>query len=201
LEAIFRPAAASANPSGLTAQARPDFRRKVLRRRWTLRTWRSCHIGPPQFVSDMTECREGMGKTDRNELLAEQFDAHRTHLIALAYRMLGTGNAAEDAVQESWMRLSRSDPGGDREPRRVADERGRQRVPRRAAVADAAARAAVGRGADTDALSGAGQGTHLEDEAVVADPIGPALLVVLDALNPRSGRLRRGTTCSPCRTM
>lgn len=46
---------------------------------------------------------------DRNDLLAEQFEANRTHLRVVAYRMLGSQSAAGDAVQETWLRLSRSD--------------------------------------------------------------------------------------------
>src|ERR671933_244560 len=44
-----------------------------------------------------------------NEWLAEQFEEHRTHLRAVAYRMLGSVSEADDAVQEAWLRLSRSD--------------------------------------------------------------------------------------------
>ena len=46
------------------------------------------------------------------ELLAEQFEAHRPHLRAVAYRMLGSVSEAEDAVQEAWIRLSRTDVSG-----------------------------------------------------------------------------------------
>jgi RNA polymerase sigma factor (sigma-70 family) len=46
---------------------------------------------------------------DENEWMARQFEAHRTHLRAVAYRMLGSVNEADDAVQEAWLRLSRSD--------------------------------------------------------------------------------------------
>ena len=46
---------------------------------------------------------------DEHEWLAEQFEANRTHLQAVAYRMLGRLDEADDAVQESWLRLSRSD--------------------------------------------------------------------------------------------
>src|SRR5215204_4995098 len=46
---------------------------------------------------------------NENDSLAEQFDARRTHLRAVAYRMLGSVREAGDAVQESWLRLSRSD--------------------------------------------------------------------------------------------
>ena len=44
-----------------------------------------------------------------NEWLVRQFEAHRAHLRAVAYRMLGSGGDADDAVQEAWLRLSRSD--------------------------------------------------------------------------------------------
>src|SRR2546430_5061523 len=44
------------------------------------------------------------------DFLAGRFEEHRTHLRAVAYRMLGSRSEADDAVQEAWMRLSRSDP-------------------------------------------------------------------------------------------
>ena len=46
------------------------------------------------------------------EWLAERFEEHRTHLRAVAYRMLGSLGEADDAVQEAWLRLSRSDTSG-----------------------------------------------------------------------------------------
>ena len=46
---------------------------------------------------------------DERDLLAERFEANRTHLRAVAYRMLGSVSEADDAVQEAWLRLSRSD--------------------------------------------------------------------------------------------
>jgi DNA-directed RNA polymerase specialized sigma24 family protein len=46
------------------------------------------------------------------ERLAEQFEEHRSHVRAVAYRMLGSVNEAEDAVQEAWIRLSRTDVSG-----------------------------------------------------------------------------------------
>src|SRR5436305_6023130 len=49
---------------------------------------------------------------DEHEWLAEQFEADRSHLRAVAYRMLGSLPEAEDAVQESWLHLSRSDTSG-----------------------------------------------------------------------------------------
>jgi DNA-directed RNA polymerase specialized sigma24 family protein len=49
---------------------------------------------------------------DAQGWLAERFEANRTHLKAVAYRMLGSLSEAEDAVQESWLRLSRADAAG-----------------------------------------------------------------------------------------
>src|SRR6184192_86127 len=49
---------------------------------------------------------------EEHEWLAEQFEAKRTHLRAVAYRMLGSLSEADDAVQESWLHLSRSDTSG-----------------------------------------------------------------------------------------
>ncbi len=49
---------------------------------------------------------------DEPEWLAERFEAHRTHLRGVAYRMLGSLSEADDAVQEAWLRLSRSGAGG-----------------------------------------------------------------------------------------
>jgi len=49
---------------------------------------------------------------DERDWLAEQFEAERPHLRAVAYRVLGSLSEADDAVQESWLRLSRSDTSG-----------------------------------------------------------------------------------------
>jgi DNA-directed RNA polymerase specialized sigma24 family protein len=49
---------------------------------------------------------------DENEWLADRFEEHRAHLKAVAYRMLGSLTEADDAVQDAWLRLSRSGPGG-----------------------------------------------------------------------------------------
>src|SRR5437762_117515 len=46
------------------------------------------------------------------EWLAEQFEEHRAHLRTVAYRLLGSASEAEDAVQETWIRLGRTDVGG-----------------------------------------------------------------------------------------
>src|SRR6186713_2702250 len=47
----------------------------------------------------------------RNEMMVEQFEASRSHLRGVAYRMLGSLSEADDAVQEAWLRLSRADTG------------------------------------------------------------------------------------------
>ena len=49
---------------------------------------------------------------DDHEALAERFEENRLHLRAVAYRMLGSPSEADDAVQEAWLRLNRSDTGG-----------------------------------------------------------------------------------------
>ena len=48
---------------------------------------------------------------DEREWLAERFEEHRAHLKAVAYRMLGSPSEADDAVQETWLRLDRSGTG------------------------------------------------------------------------------------------
>ncbi|HZF57146.1 MAG TPA: sigma factor [Rubrobacter sp.] len=49
---------------------------------------------------------------DEHDWLAQRFETHRTHLRAVAYRMLGSIGEADDAVQEAWLRLSHSDTSG-----------------------------------------------------------------------------------------
>src|SRR3981081_1078032 len=49
---------------------------------------------------------------DEHEWLADRFEEHRIRLRAVAYRMLGSLSDADDAVQEAWLRLNRSDAGG-----------------------------------------------------------------------------------------
>ncbi|CAA9445952.1 MAG: RNA polymerase sigma factor [uncultured Rubrobacteraceae bacterium] len=49
---------------------------------------------------------------DEHEWLAQRFEEHRTHLRAVAYRMLGSISEADDALQETWRRLSRSNSRG-----------------------------------------------------------------------------------------
>src|SRR4051812_35550164 len=92
---------------------------------WARSTRTSCSVtrcsgGLPRFEpGHLSHCRgrirhrgkagEGMmTPMNEHELLAEQFEASRIHLRSVAYRMLGSTSEAEDAVQEAWLRLSRS---------------------------------------------------------------------------------------------
>jgi RNA polymerase sigma factor (sigma-70 family) len=120
---------------------------------------------------------------DQHDWLAERFEAHRTHLRAVAYRMLGSASDADDAVQEAWLRLSRADTSGVENlggwlttvVARVCLDMLRSRTSRRedpleAHLPDPA-------GSDTE-------GTDPEHEALLAEGVGLALLVVLDTLAP-----------------
>jgi len=120
---------------------------------------------------------------DDETWLAERFETQRARLCAVAYRMLGSQPEAEDAVQEAWVRLSRSDTGEvdnlagwlTTVTARVCLDMLRSRASRREdPLGDGVLEARVGTGA------GAGP----EDEAVLADSVGLALLVVLDTLSP-----------------
>jgi len=119
----------------------------------------------------------------QNELQAAQFERHRAHLRAVAYRMLGSSSEAEDAVQESFLRLNRSD--GER----VDDLRAwLTTVVARVCLDMLRARRArredfVGSSLPEPVVS-IDDGTDPEHEAVLADSVGLAMLVVLDTLTP-----------------
>ena len=117
------------------------------------------------------------------EYLAERFEEHRTHLRAVAYRMLGSLSEVDDAVQEAWLRLSRADADGHRKPRRMADHGRRARVPRHAAVAPSRREEPFTPDAPEPVATGT-RGSSPEHEALLADSVGLALLVVLDRLTP-----------------
>ena len=118
-----------------------------------------------------------------NEWLAEQFEEHRTHLRAVAYRMLGSVSEADDAVQEAWLRLSRSDAdeidnlGGwlTTVVARVSLNVLRSRRAKREEPLEVRIPEPIIDRAD---------GTDPEHEALLADSVGLALLVVLETLNP-----------------
>ncbi|MFI7626180.1 sigma-70 family RNA polymerase sigma factor [Microbispora rosea] len=121
--------------------------------------------------------------------LAELFETYRPHLRAVAHRMLGTGGEADDAVQETWLRLSRSDVGGVANlggwlttvVSRVSLDMLRARARREEAAPRPYDRGWDGQAVDGSALDGGGDP---EQEAVLADSVGRALLVVLDTLPP-----------------
>jgi RNA polymerase sigma-70 factor (ECF subfamily) len=118
-----------------------------------------------------------------NDLLAEQFEAHRSHLRAVAYRMLGSVSEAEDAVQEGWIRFSRTDTsdvnnlGGwlTTVVSRVCLDALRSRRARRE-------ESTVERLADP--IVSTDPTADPEREAMLADAVGLAMLVVLDTLPP-----------------
>jgi RNA polymerase sigma factor (sigma-70 family) len=120
---------------------------------------------------------------DERDRLAEQFEEHRGHLRAVAYKMLGSLSEADDAVQESWLRLSRSDASEVENLRawlttvvaRVALNVLRSRRTRGEEPLDVRV---------PDPVVTADDGTQPEHEALLADSVGLALLVVLDTLGP-----------------
>ncbi len=114
--------------------------------------------------------------------LAERFEKHRGPLRAVAYRMLGSLSEADDAVQETWLRLSRADAeavgnlsGWLRTVvSRICLDMLRSRTARREEPVQEL----------PDLAREAGDGGDPEEEAVLADSVGRALLVVLDTLGP-----------------
>ena len=118
-----------------------------------------------------------------HDLLARRFEANRSHLRAVAYRMLGSQAEADDAVQEAWIRLSRSDTGDVENLRawlttvvaRVCLNLLRARRTRREAPLDTHV---------ADPIVSPASGTQPEHEALLGDAIGLAMLAVLDSLSP-----------------
>jgi len=117
------------------------------------------------------------------EWLAERFEENRTHLRAVAYRMLGSSSEVDDAVQEAWLRLSRTDTTGidnlggwlTTVVARVCLDMLRSRQARREEPLTPDAPEPVAAGP---------HGSSPEHEALLADSVGLALLVVLDRLTP-----------------
>jgi RNA polymerase sigma factor (sigma-70 family) len=119
----------------------------------------------------------------RRDWLAEEFERHRGHLRAVAYRMLGSVGEADDAVQEAWLRLDRRGPGG------TDDLRGWLTVVVGRICLDALRK----RKARKEQLTGSwlpepmvctAYDSDPEHEVVMADSVGLALLVVLESLTP-----------------
>ena len=121
---------------------------------------------------------------DQRDWLAEQFEEHRSQLRAVAYRMLGSLSEADDAVQEAWLRLSRSDADEIQNLRawlttvvgRVSLNMLRSRRTRREQPLDAVH--------VPEPIVDRADATDPEHEALVADSVGLALLVVLETLSP-----------------
>jgi len=120
---------------------------------------------------------------DKHHALANEFEAHRAHLQSVAHRMLGSTSEADDAVQEAWFRLSLSDTSDVDNLRgwlttvvaRVCLDMLRSRKSRREEPLDA-------RGSEPVVRPEAG--VNPEQEALLADSVGLALLVVLETLTP-----------------
>src|SRR5689334_19619822 len=120
---------------------------------------------------------------DEREWLAQRFEEHRTHLRAVAYRMLGSVNEADDAVQETWLRLSRTDASAVENlggwlttvVARVSLNMLRSRRTRREEPLGVQMPEPIVDPAD---------GVNPEHEALLADSVGLALLVVLEMLSP-----------------
>ena len=134
----------------------------------------------------------------QSDWLAAEFEEHRDHLRAVAYRLLGSVSDAEDAVQDTWLRLTGADTSGVENlggwlttvVARVSlnmlrSRRHRQEEPvgdTWTGATEQAARAAAAEG--TGAAAPASLPADPADEAVLADSVGLALLVVLDTLTP-----------------
>ncbi|MGH2585575.1 MAG: sigma-70 family RNA polymerase sigma factor, partial [Dehalococcoidia bacterium] len=120
---------------------------------------------------------------NEHDWLAERFEANRPHLRGVAYRMLGSLSEADDAVQEAWLRLSRTDASSIENlggwlttvVGRVCLDMLRSRTARREVPLDMQAPAPIMSRAD---------GMDPEQEALLADSVGLALLVVLETLAP-----------------
>jgi RNA polymerase sigma-70 factor (ECF subfamily) len=124
---------------------------------------------------------------DENEFLAKRFEEHRSHLRAVAYRMLGSISEADDAVQEAWLRLSRSETSGVENlggwlttvVGRVCLDMLRSRTSRRVVPLGEPLGTRV-----PEPLVSRADGIDPEHEALLADSVGLALLVVLETLTP-----------------
>ncbi|WP_405607208.1 sigma-70 family RNA polymerase sigma factor [Streptomyces sp. NBC_01511] len=122
---------------------------------------------------------------NEDEFLARRFEAHRTHLRAVAYRMLGSLSEADDAVQEAWLKLDRSDTSEVENLAgwlttvvgRVCLDMLRSRASRREDPLEERVRL-------PDPIISGADGVDPEHEALLADSVGLALLVVLEALAP-----------------
>ncbi len=136
------------------------------------------HIDPVDVVKLNDDHEpEDVTVTDA-DLLAAQFQTHRDHLRAVAVRMLGSGHEADDAVQEAWLRLSRSDAD-------AVDNLGGWLTTVVARIClDTLRSKARKQEVTPESSPEPPAATSPEDEALLADSVGVALLVVLDTLEP-----------------
>jgi RNA polymerase sigma-70 factor (ECF subfamily) len=120
---------------------------------------------------------------DRNDSLADRFEANRGHLRAVAYRMLGSTGEADDAVQEAWLRLSRSE-GDDIENLRAWLTTVVARVSLDMLRARRSRREEPMGPHLPEPIVSREDGVDPEHQALLADSVGLALLVVLETLAP-----------------
>ena len=134
-------------------------------------------------MDEAREIRDPMDQLDDMEFLARRFEENRGHLRAVAYRMLGSVSEADDAVQEAWIRLARTDIGDvdnltgwlTTVTARVCLNMLRSRQTRREDPLDVFI---------PEPILGPDGGSDPEHEALLADSVGLALLVVLEMLSP-----------------
>src|SRR5918998_1439575 len=120
---------------------------------------------------------------EHDDWLAQRFEENRTHLRAVAYRMLGSLSEADDAVQEAWLRLSRSERSDIQNlggwlttvVGRVCLDMLRSRRSKREGPLDVHV---------PDPIVSRQDGIDPEHEALLADSVGLALIVVLETLSP-----------------
>src|SRR5262245_33466578 len=150
---------------------------------------RSVTSGSPGHIRPCFTChcydtsRRRNVTVDEQEWLAERFDEHRSHLRAVAYRMLGSLSEADDAVQEAWLRVSRTDASAVENlggwlttvVGRVSLNMLRSRKARREEPLGVHL---------PDPILDRADGMSPEHEALLADSVGLALLVVLETLSP-----------------
>src|SRR5215216_3573815 len=134
---------------------------------------------------------------DEKDWLAERFEANRSRLRAVAYRMLGSTSEADDVVQDAWFRLSRSDTNAVENldgwlttvVGRLCLDVLRSRQARRQDALDPRV---------PDPVVMREDAVDPEEEALLADSVGMALLVVLDMLAPAERLAFVSMTCSAC---
>src|SRR5260370_15890712 len=138
---------------------------------------------------------------DEHDGLVGEFETNRAHLRSVAYRMLGSMSEADDAVQEAWLRFSRAGTDGVENlsgwlttvVARVYLDMLRSRRSRREEPLGAHL---------PDPVVSRVDGIDPEHEALLADSLGPALLVVLEMLAPpRAARVRAPRPSLPCPSM